>query len=136
MNGQGIAKVVIVLIVFPVLLSAIFTVVTVPVGFMLTPLFAKAGAWSETLGKVFVGVTFLIALLDRLPCVGAFGLGHKTTMRRRRPHENLSVIFLTLGGRGPSDRSEWRRSGTVAACSLTSACSRRPAGPAAADTAR
>ena len=66
MNGQGIAKVVIVLIVFPVLLSAIFTVVTVPVGFMLTPLFAKAGAWSETLGKVFVGVTFLIALLGSL----------------------------------------------------------------------
>ena len=66
MNGQGIAKVVIVLIVFPVLLSAFFTVVTVPVGFMLTPLFAKAGAWSETLGKVFVGVTFLIALLGSL----------------------------------------------------------------------
>ena len=51
------------LIVFPVLLSAFFTVVTVPVGFMLTPLFAKAGAWS---GKVFVGVTFLIALLGSL----------------------------------------------------------------------
>src|SRR2546422_10710522 len=57
-------------------------------------------------------------------------------MRRQRPHENLSVIFLTLGGRGPSDRSEWRWSGTVAACPLTSACSRRRAGPAAADTAR
>src|SRR3989441_11502732 len=56
-------------------------------------------------------------------------------MRRQRPHENLSVIFLTLGGRGPSDRSEWRWSGTVAACPLTSACSRRRAGPAAADTA-
>src|SRR2546421_2976666 len=108
MNGQGIAKVVIALIVFPVLLSVIFTVVTVPVGFMLTPLFAKAGAWSETLGKVFVGVTFLIALLGSLALLGAFGLGHKTTMRRQRPHENLSVIFLTLGGRGPSDRSEWR----------------------------
>ncbi len=66
MNGQGIAKVVIVLIVFPVLLSAFFTVVTVPVGLMLTPLFAKAGAWSETLGKVFVVVTFLIALLGSL----------------------------------------------------------------------
>ncbi len=61
MNGQGIAKVVIVLIVFPVILSLIFTVLTIPVGLMLTPLFAKAGAWSETLGKVFVGVTFLIA---------------------------------------------------------------------------
>ncbi len=66
MNGQGIAKVVIVLIVFPVLSSVIFTVVTVPVGLMLTPLFARAGAWSETLSNVFVGVTFLIALLGSL----------------------------------------------------------------------
>ena len=66
MNGPGIAKVVIVLVVFPVLLSVIFTVVTVPVGFMLTPLFGKAGAWSEILSKVFVGVTFLIALLGSL----------------------------------------------------------------------
>lgn len=39
---------------------------TVPVGLILTPLFAKAGAWSETLGKVFVGVTFLIALIGSL----------------------------------------------------------------------
>jgi len=66
MNGQGIAKVVIVLIVFPVLSSVIFTVVTVPVGLMLTPLFARPGAWSETLSNVFVGVTFLIALLGSL----------------------------------------------------------------------
>ena len=66
MNGQGIAKIIVVLIVFPVLLSVIFTAVTVPVGLMLTPLFAKAGAWSKTLSKVLVSVTFLIALLGSL----------------------------------------------------------------------
>lgn len=66
MNGATIVKIVIVLVVFPVAALAIFTVVTVPLGLMLTPAFARAGSWEEVLAKVFVGATFLFAVLGSL----------------------------------------------------------------------
>ena len=55
-NGQAITKVLIVTVVFPVLVNGLFALVTVPAGLVLTPLFARAGAWSLAIQKVFVGV--------------------------------------------------------------------------------
>lgn len=63
MNEHRSMKVLIVLIVFPALVSIIFTFMALPAGLVLTPLFARAGVWSETLSNVFVGITLLIALV-------------------------------------------------------------------------
>ena len=63
MNEHRSMKILIALIVFPVLVSIIFTLVALPAGLVLAPLLARAGAWSETLSNVFVGITLLIALV-------------------------------------------------------------------------
>jgi membrane protein YdbS with pleckstrin-like domain len=76
-NGQAIAKVLIVTVVFPVLVIVLFTVLTVPVGFVLTPLFAKAGDWSRVIQAGFVGVTLVIAL------IGSFGLRRQCWPREK-----------------------------------------------------
>ena len=53
-NTQVITKVLIVTVVFPVFVNVILALVMVPVGFALTPLFARAGAWSSIVQKALL----------------------------------------------------------------------------------
>jgi hypothetical protein len=55
-------KTIIVLVAFPVLVHAVFTVTTLLLGLMLPQLLAAAGNWSEVLSKAVVVATFLIAV--------------------------------------------------------------------------
>jgi len=62
-NTQMIAKVLIVTIVFPVLVNVVLALAMFPIGFALTPLFARAGAWSSAIQKGFVTVMVALALM-------------------------------------------------------------------------
>jgi hypothetical protein len=62
LNGAIAAKVIIVLVAFPVLVHAIFTVVTMVLGLILPALFARAGDWSDLLHKAVIVATFLLAV--------------------------------------------------------------------------
>jgi hypothetical protein len=62
MYGAIVAKAIIVLVVFPVVMHAIFTAGTVVHGFMLPSLLAVADRWSEVLDKGLVSMTFLAAI--------------------------------------------------------------------------
>jgi uncharacterized protein involved in cysteine biosynthesis len=62
MKGAIVAKVVIALLVFPVLVHAIFTALTMLLGPMLPTLLAMAENWSELLRKCLIGAAFLIAV--------------------------------------------------------------------------
>ena len=66
--GAIVAKIVIALLVFPVLVHAIFTAVTMLLGPMLPTLLAMAESWSEILRKGLIGAAFLIAVR------GSFGV--------------------------------------------------------------
>jgi uncharacterized protein involved in cysteine biosynthesis len=66
--GVIIARVVITLLVFPVLVHAIFTLQTWILGPMLPTLMAAAENWSEMLRKGLIGAAFLIAVR------GSFGV--------------------------------------------------------------
>jgi len=62
MYGAIVAKAIIVLVVFPVVVHAIFTAATMVLGFMLPSLLALADSWSEALDKGLGGATFLVAV--------------------------------------------------------------------------
>lgn len=62
MKGAIVAKVVIALLVFPVLVHAIFTALTMLLGPMLPTLLAMADDWSELERKCLIGAAFLIAV--------------------------------------------------------------------------
>ena len=62
MYGAMVARTMIVLVVFPVGVHAIYTVVSMLLGFVLPSLLAMANNWSELLGKGLVGATFLLAV--------------------------------------------------------------------------
>ena len=68
MHGAIVAKVVIALLVFPVLVHAIFTALTMILGPMLPTLLAMADSWSEVLRKGLIGTAFVIAVR------GSFGV--------------------------------------------------------------
>jgi hypothetical protein len=57
-----VAKAIIALVAFPVLAHAIFTIVSLLLGFMLPSMLSMAGSWSEMLGKGVVIATFLVAV--------------------------------------------------------------------------
>jgi hypothetical protein len=61
-NASMAAKVIIVLVAFPVLVHAIFTVSTMLLGAMLPSVLATAGGWSEILSKGAIVATFLVAV--------------------------------------------------------------------------
>jgi hypothetical protein len=56
------AKTIIVLVAFPVLVHAVYTVVTMLLNLMLPAVLGLAGSWSGMLGKAAVVVAFLIAV--------------------------------------------------------------------------
>jgi hypothetical protein len=56
------AKTIIVLVAFPVLVHAVYTVVTMLLNLMLPAVLGLAGSWSEMLGKAAIVVAFLIAV--------------------------------------------------------------------------
>lgn len=62
MRGAIVAKIVIALLVFPVLVHAIFTALTMLLGPMLPTLLATAENWSEILRKCLIGAAFMIAV--------------------------------------------------------------------------
>ena len=62
MKGAIVAKVVIAVLVFPVLVHAIFTALTMLLGPMLPTLLAMADDGSELLRKCLIGAAFLIAV--------------------------------------------------------------------------
>ena len=62
MNGAIAAKVIIVLVAFPVLVHAIFTVVTMVLGLILPALLARADDWSDLVHKAVIVATFLLAM--------------------------------------------------------------------------
>lgn len=61
MNGAIVAKVVIVLVAFPVLVHAMFTVAMLVLGLILPALLARTGDWSDLIHKAVIGATFLLA---------------------------------------------------------------------------
>jgi hypothetical protein len=66
--GRIVAKIVIALVVFPVVVHAIFTALTMLLGPMLPTLLAVAESWSDLLHKGLIGAAFLIA------ACGSFGV--------------------------------------------------------------
>ena len=62
MDGRIVGKIVIVLLVFPVCVHAIFTALSMLLGPMLPTLLAMAESWSDILRKGLIGVAFLIAV--------------------------------------------------------------------------
>ena len=62
MYGAIVAKAIIVAVVFPVVVHAIFTAATAVLGFMLPSLLALADSWSEALDKGLAGTTLLAAV--------------------------------------------------------------------------
>ena len=56
------AKTIIVLVAFPVLVHAVFTVVSLVLGIVLPAVLPMAGSWSELLSKAVVVATFLLAV--------------------------------------------------------------------------
>lgn len=68
MYGAIVAKVVIALLVFPVLVHAIFTALTMVLGPMLPTLMELAENYAETLRKGLIAASFLVALR------GSFGV--------------------------------------------------------------
>ena len=62
MDGRLVGKIVIVLLVFPVGVHAIFTALNMLLGPMLPTLLAMAESWSELLRKGLIGAAFLIAV--------------------------------------------------------------------------
>ena len=62
MYGRTVAKFVIALVVFPVLVHAIFTALTMLLGPMLPTLLALAESWSDLLHKGLIGAAFVVAL--------------------------------------------------------------------------
>ena len=62
MKGAMVAKTIIVLIAFPVLVHAIFTGTTMLLGLVLPQVLPMAGSWSELLGKCVIVATFLLAV--------------------------------------------------------------------------
>ena len=62
MYGAIIAKVVIALLVFPVLVHAIFTGLTMVLGPMLPSLMAAAESWADVLRQGLIGASFLVAV--------------------------------------------------------------------------
>jgi hypothetical protein len=57
-----VAKAVIVLVAFPVLVHAIYSIGTLVLGLMLPQLLAMAGSWAEVARKGMIGGTFLVAV--------------------------------------------------------------------------
>lgn len=68
MSGTTILRILIAGLIFPVLVHLLFTVLTVPLRPVLTPIFETAGARADLLGKGFVVACFVLAVR------GAFGL--------------------------------------------------------------
>ena len=68
MNGATVGKIVIAVLVFPVLVHAFFTGLTMVLGPMLPTLLSLAEGWSEILRKGLIGAAFLIAVR------GSFGI--------------------------------------------------------------
>jgi len=66
--GAIVAKIVIALLVFPVLVHAIFTALTMVLGPMLPSLMAAAESYAEILSKGLIGASFLVAVR------GSFGV--------------------------------------------------------------
>jgi hypothetical protein len=66
--GAIVAKVVIALLVFPVLVHAIFTALTMVLGPMLPTLMTAAENYAEILRKGLIGASFLVAVR------GSFGV--------------------------------------------------------------
>lgn len=62
MDGRLVGKIVIVLLVFPVGVHAIFTALNMLLGPMLPTLMAMAESWSELLRKGLIGAAFLVAV--------------------------------------------------------------------------
>ena len=62
MYGAIVAKVVIALLVFPVLVHAIFTGLNMILGPMLPSIMAAAESWAEILRKGLIGASFLVAV--------------------------------------------------------------------------
>jgi uncharacterized protein involved in cysteine biosynthesis len=60
--GVIVAKIVIALLVFPVLVHAIFTVLTMILGPMLPALMAAAESWADIMRKGLIGTAFLVAV--------------------------------------------------------------------------
>jgi hypothetical protein len=60
--GAIVAKIVIALLVFPVLVHAIFTALTMIMGPMLPTILATAQNWSEIMRKGLIGASFVIAV--------------------------------------------------------------------------
>src|SRR5512132_3732438 len=60
--GRTVGKFVIALVVFPVIVHAIFTALTMLLGPMLPTLLALAESWSDLLHKGLIGAAFLVAL--------------------------------------------------------------------------
>lgn len=61
-DGAVVAKTIIVLVAFPVLVHASFSVVTMLLERVLPPMLAMAGDWSDVLGKALLVATILIAV--------------------------------------------------------------------------
>jgi hypothetical protein len=57
-----VAKAVIVLVAFPVLVHATFTLTSLVLGVVLPSLLPLAGSWSEVVGKAVVVATLLVAV--------------------------------------------------------------------------
>lgn len=62
MDGRLVGKIVIVLLVFPVGVHAIFTALNMLLGPMLPTLMAMAESWSELMRKGLIGAAFLVAV--------------------------------------------------------------------------
>ena len=62
MDGRLVGKILIVLLVFPVGVHAIFTALNMLLGPMLPTLLAMAESWSELLRKGLIGAAFLVAV--------------------------------------------------------------------------
>jgi len=60
--GAIVAKVVIALLVFPVLVHAIFTGLNMILGPMLPSIMAAAESWAEILRKGLIGASFVVAV--------------------------------------------------------------------------
>jgi hypothetical protein len=61
-NGATTAKLIIALVAFPVLVHAIFTVVSMVLGLMMPQLAPLAGSWADVFRTSMIVVTFLLAV--------------------------------------------------------------------------
>ena len=98
MNGAIAAKVIIVLVAFPVLVHAIFTVVTMVLGLILPALLARVDDWSDLVHKAVIVATFLLAVRGSYGYAAACGQWPPS----RGPPLDTSVV---LDGSSPPWRS-------------------------------